>query len=238
MRQSNVDRKRKQPVTYEEINQLKITKNELMEEKKTLKTKIARLQFQNKKGNRSGYTGKNLIDSLEKYKNTLESIVENQKKDFKKIKKSDSAVLCFELQEETKLVFLERNRVIDLQQEKMRQLNQSENIIKALQNEYSTKAINLQKEKIQFLSAKLRKYNLANQRIQQKIEEARMEDSDEVEAYQLEVEKRAKSLKYRIEQVKNARKANERQYNENMKEHEMVIKDLRKQYGLPDTDDS
>lgn len=218
---------RQKPVTKEEIEDLKRQKLLLLEEKKQLKTRIARMQVQNRRGGKPVTTNKQLHDQLEKEYTTLEKMIDKQQRKVAELTLSDSAALCLELQEECKIILQERMRLQDEQLNQQMLLNESQQELDELVASEGPEMLEKQNERIMQLEAKLARYHHANKKLKAKIQSIRSERAYTEEANNEEVEKRAEELRKQIQEIRSAIAKNEEKYQESEANHEALMNRLK-----------
>lgn len=218
---------RRAPVTKEEIDELKRQKLTLEEERRLLKTKIARMEVQTKRGDRPLTTNKQLWDQLNREYNALEKIIEDQHRQVAELNLSDRAALCLELKEECKIVLQERLRLQDVQLNQQLALNDSKKELDELLATDGPDVIPGQIERIKKLEAKLRKYHHANKKLKAKVRSLREARAYTADTNTEEVERRAEQIRRQIRDVEEATKRNNEKYEQSRERHEALVKKLR-----------
>jgi chromosome segregation ATPase len=216
----------RQPVTKEEIEALKRRKLQLLEEKKLLKAKVARMEVQNKRGNRPTSVSKQLYNELTKEYKTLEKLIDGQHKKIADLALSDSAALCRELQEETKVILEERLRLEDVLATQEAALRQSERELTDLFKRDGPGALAAQRDEISKLEVKLTKYLRANKVLERKIREANQSRNSMMSGDD-EIERRAEQLRKQIRDVKRATEENEKKFQQSQEDHAKMLAKLR-----------
>ena len=218
---------RKAPVTKEELDDLKRQKLALLEEKKLLKTKIARMEVQTKRGDRPLTTNKQLWDQLNREYNALEKIIEDQHRQVAELNLSDRAALCLELKEECKIVLQERLRLQDVQLNQQLALNDSKRELDELLENDGPDVIPEQNERIRKLEAKLHKYHHANKKLKAKVRSLREARAYSADTNNEEVQRRSEQIKRQIRDVEEATRKNNEKYEQSRERHEALVKKLR-----------
>lgn len=218
---------RQKPVTKEEIEELKRQKLLLLEEKKQLKTRIARMQVQNRRGGKPVTTNKQLHEQLEKEHTTLEKLIDKQQQKVAELTLSDNAALCLELQEECKVILQERMRLQDEQLRQQILLNESQEELDALVAAEGPEMLEKQNERMAQLEAKLARYHHANKKLKAKIQSIRSERAYTQDANNEEVERRAEELRKQIQEVQKATAKNEEKYQQSEQNHEALMTRLK-----------
>lgn len=216
-----------QPVTKEVIDTLKRQKMELIEERKLLKTKIARMEVQNKRVQKPQRpVKKEFLDHLEKEFQTLEQLIANQHRQIRELKESDDAALCQELQIDTKILYQERLRLQDFQIEQYSALQDSRQELDELLATDGPEVLRKQNHKIIQLKEKLHKYKHANKKLKAKIntlQQAKSSNTDNDE----EIERRKQQLLKQIQEVKDATDENYKKLDKSRQDHEEMMKMIR-----------
>lgn len=227
---------RQQPVSKEELDQLKEKKNELLEEKKLLKTQIARLQVQTKraKNGKPISTTSRLTTQLQKEYNALQVMINSQKNEIYNLLRCDQSAISFELQEEAKVVFLERNRLQEIQLQQQIELNNSQQELDDLVSTDGPDTYKKQQKKIAHYDNIIKRYKEVNSRYTKKIKIMRSERAMKETADQEEIRQRSEELERQINEAKEARKAYEEKLKKSQDEHEVIMQQLREKLELDD----
>lgn len=227
---------RQQPVSKEELDQLKERKNELLDEKKLLKSRIARLQVQTKraKNGKPNSTPSCLTGQLQKEYNSLVAMIKSQKEEIYRLVRCDMSAVSFELQEEAKVVFLERNRLQEIQLQQQIELNNSQKELEDLVTTDGPDTFKKQQKKIAHYDNILKRYKEVNSRYTKKIKAMRAERAMKETADQEEIRQRSEELERQINEAKEARKAYEEKLKKSQDEHEVVMQQLREKLGIDD----
>lgn len=220
---------RQQTVTKEEVDQLKEKKNELAEEKKLLKSRIARLQVQNKRGQarKPVSTRPDLLNRLTQEYNSLQAMLKQQNQDLANIKRCDIAAICYELQEEAKIVFQERNRMQDMQVQQQIELNKSKRELDDLINSKGPNTLKKQRKKMEHYESILKKYKEVNHRLTAKIQTMKTEQASRQEFNENEMAERSEEIERQIEEAKQSRLNYENMLRNSQEKHQQTLAQLR-----------
>lgn len=225
---------RQQPVSKEELDQLKERKNELLDEKKLLKSRIARLQVQTKraKNGKPISTTTNLTEQLQKEYKSLKAMIKSQKNEIYNLVRCDMSAVSFELQEEAKIVFLERNRLQEIQLQQQIELNNSQKELEDLVSTDGPEIYKKQQKKISHYDNIIKRYKEVNSRYTKKIKAMRSERAMKETADQEEIRQRSEELERQISEAKEARKAYEEKLKKSQDEHEVIMQQLREKLEI------
>ncbi|OHT03097.1 hypothetical protein TRFO_29563 [Tritrichomonas foetus] len=226
---------RKQIVTKEEIMVLKSRRNELSEEKKLLKTKIARLQVQTKKIGKLPHVIPNntsLLEQLQKEYNILENLISSQTQKIRDIKISDNACYISELKEEAIVVHNERLRLQDIQIQMTCEVNKSQEELEDLIRNNSYDVIEKQREKMKKYEEKLAKYKKVNKRLAKKVKVIRRENAQRANLEDAQLEHRKQEILLKIREVRRATKNYEKKLENSKIEHAENVKIIKEKFGL------
>ncbi|OHT05446.1 hypothetical protein TRFO_26874 [Tritrichomonas foetus] len=223
---------RQQIVSRDEVNQLKEKKNELLEERKLLKSKIARLQVQTKRAGKPVSSTPHLLNRLKKEYNSLEAMIKEQNEQITKLKKCDETMLHYELREEAKVVFLERSRLQDVQLQQQLDLYESQRELDELVEAEGPNTLKKQKKKMAHYDNIIKKYKDVNSRLTKKIKAMRAVRAAREDVNQAEIKARAEELERQISDAKHARKAYEEKLKKTQEEHVIIMQQLREKLGL------
>jgi chromosome segregation ATPase len=211
---------RQTPVTQDEVLDLLCHRNVLLEEKRLLLARIARVDKQNKRGGRPASANQQLSRELNKEVKALEKAVAEKKRIIAELNLSDRAAQCRELEEDAKIVFQDRLRLRDLQSEREQTLEECEKRLDQLIEAEGPALIPEQEETIKALEEKLEKYRHANQKLKQ-----RLEGQEKMEG---KVAERIGELERQIEEVREATEKNRGRIEEERLKHSEAIEKLRR----------
>ena len=222
---------RQQPVTQQELHQLKNQRNDLVEEKKLLKSRIARLQAQTRRG-KNVSTTPHLMNHLTREYKSLQSMITTQNAEITKLKRSDDAALLHELHEEIKIIWLERKRLQNVQLQQQLELDDSQKELDELVESDGPDTLKMQQKKIAKYERTLRKYKEVNARLAMKIKAMRAERANQEDINQAEIKNRCEELEEQIVKAKTARKNYEEKLKNSQEEHKIIMQKLRDKLGL------
>lgn len=226
-RNQGVSRIRATRVTKEDINDLKIEKQRLIEERQQLKAKIVRLETQSKRSARTGTTNQNLLTQLDREYKSVEHLIMQQRAQINELLRSDNAAERQELQEEAKIIYQERLRLHDLQIQQQIDLNQAKKELDDLLSSDGPAVFEKQARKINELEEKLRKYEKANKKLSEKIKKLKQEKKLQEESQSGAISIRANQLKSQIREVEQKTEEIEAKIKESKQKHEEVMKQIR-----------
>jgi chromosome segregation ATPase len=211
-------------VTKEEIEELKRQKHSLLDERKQLRTKVARMEVQNKRGGNPTSRNKQLETQLQKQQRGLEQLLAEQQKHLETLRGSDRATLCLELQEEAKILLQEQLRLDDVRIAQESELELTQRNLDDLLESDGPEVLVQQKEKIQQLQEKIQVYKHANRKLHAKI---RFLNQQKAAANQSEISQRAEELEQQIQKVRDALLKLEQKYEQADIEHGEFMQRLR-----------
>ena len=194
---------KKEPITQDEILNLKLEKQRLIEERTRIKTKIT--VFSDKAKKPPAVRSRQVQQSLERQIKTLEAMVEERKEQLHTIIYSDRAAEITELQEESKILALEIVRLQKSKKDSEKELKNAEIRVNHMNNEYSDENILKRKKKVMELEQDILAQTDRNERLRQDIEllkdqQREREESDENQKLLKEIQR----LKDQIQEEKNA----------------------------------
>jgi chromosome segregation ATPase len=211
-------------VTKEEVEELKRQKLLLLEERKQLRTKIARMELQNKRGGVPSSRNRQLEVQLQRQQRALETLLAEQQEQLDELRASDRATLALELQEDTKVLLQERLRLEDLQVAQAAELEATQRALDELLESDGPEVLAKQKEKMQQLTDKIAVYRNANAKLHAKI---RSLNQHKAAANEGEVAQRAEELQAQIRKVRDAIARLEQKYERADIEHAEFMARLR-----------
>jgi chromosome segregation ATPase len=215
---------RQSTVTKEEIDELKRQKLVLLEERKQLRTRIARIEVQNKRGGAPCSRNKQLEAQLRKQQTALEQLLEDQHQQLEDLRGSDRATLCLELQEEAKILLQEQFRLDDVRIAQEAELELTQRNLDDLLESDGPEMLAQQKEKMVKLQEKIGVYRHANSKLRAKIKSLNQQKAS---ANQSEVAQRAEELEEQIKKVREAIGKLEKKYEQSDAEHAEFMQKLR-----------
>lgn len=170
-------RNSKEPITPEEIINLKMEKQQLIQEKTTIKAKISRYnQLANTK--KAPARNAQIISSLERQVAALEKMVLQKKGELQNILLSDRAAMITELQEESKIYHLELIRLQTSKRESEHNLRAVDAKLEKLNNEYSNESLLNKKKAIEVLEKEIASQSSKNEALRQAIVEMRQQHEE------------------------------------------------------------
>lgn len=212
-----------------DIQRLKQQKSELIEEKKQLKVKLARMEQKRKRGNQITTMNNSVFQKLEQEQSILEDMIEEQKKQILALTMSDEAAQRQELQEESKILYLEQLRLFKEREKQQKQYEQSQNDFDELLEKDGPNILDQQEEKIQKLQDKLFKYEKANKKLENKLNQIKAENEAIDLEYQEAVQKKVETLQRQINEAREIANQNRAKIEKAKKDHEKLMQSLRQQ---------
>lgn len=214
-------------ITKDDINDLKIERQKLLDERQQLKTKIVRLEAQSKRSAKNGSANQNLLTQLDREYKNVEHLIAQQRAQINELLRSDSAAERQELQEEAKIIYQERLRLHELQVQQQIDLNQAKQELDDLLASDGPVVYERQARKISELEEKLRKYEKANKKLSDKIQKLKQEKKLQEESQNGAIGSRAAQLKSQIKEVEQKTEEIEQKIRESKEKHEIVMKQIR-----------
>lgn len=185
-----------------ELDNLKRRRYELTEEKKRLKARIAKIDAESQKNIRA-VVNPRLISELDREYAAINEEVEKHRRELDNIRMSDSAAVRIELQEEVKVIYLERMRLEQFQIAQQQELNAVKDEYDALMAEEGPEACAARAKKLEKYREKLDKYKVANDGIAQKIRTIRANRAFDNDEGRKKISKRAEELRQEIESAQS-----------------------------------
>ena len=219
---------KREPITQEEILNLKLEKQRLLEERTRIKTKITHFADKSKKP--PSVRSKQVQQSLERQIKTLESMVEERKEQLHSIIYSDRAAEITELQEESKILALEIIRLQQSKKDSQSELKNAEVRVGYMNNEYSDEKLMKRKKKVLELEQSILAQTDRNDRLRQDIEllkeqQKEREESEENQKLLEEIQK----LKDQIQEEKRAIQEIDDEINGTRESQTQELNDAQKQ---------
>lgn len=211
-----------------EVEKLKKQKIELLEERKRLKERIARIDEESQRPIRASINPRLIFQLDQEYK-TLQEGIEAKKKELAELRMSDEIVVRQELQEEIKALYLERVRLQGFQIEQQQELNKVRAEYEDLLNEESQEVIDKQEQKLDSYKEKLDKYKKANHKLAGKIKSMRANKAFADDKGRAKIEERAQELKLEIEKVQQETESVKLEIEQSRKDHRLKMRELRTQ---------
>jgi DNA repair exonuclease SbcCD ATPase subunit len=214
----------------DEIDSLKRQKVELIEEKKRLQARLNRIDIESQRPIRA-VVNPRLITQLDREYRDLLQQVEAQRRELTALKQSDEAAVVSELQEEVKMVYLEKVRLEQYQVQQQQELREITQEYEDLMRNEGPEALERQQQKIASYQEKLEKYKHANHKLSSKIKTARANRAFDNEDGRERIRARAEELDQQIEKTKRETEELQRQIDESRAQHRMEMRALRMQAG-------
>lgn len=211
-----------------EVEKLKKQKLELLEERKRLKERIARIDEESQRPIRASVNPRLIFQLDQEYK-VLQESVGSKKQELQDLRMSDEIVLRQELQEEIKALYLERVRLQGFQIEQQQELNKIRAEYEDLVNEESPEVIDKQERKLDSYKEKLEKYKKANHKLAAKIKSMRANKAFDSDEGRQKIEQRANEIKLEIEKIQQETEAVKTEIEEAKQDHRLKMRDLRMQ---------
>jgi DNA repair exonuclease SbcCD ATPase subunit len=213
-------------VTPEEVEQLKVKKHQLTEEIKIIRSKIARTQVQTKRGGKPTTTNRQLYLQLARERQALENLIQDQMNQLAELRLSDNAAVCYELQEESKLLHQEKLRLKDEEELQKQCLEDSQRELDALLASDGPDVLTEQQRKMADLEARIAKFRHANIKLKAKLRQLEGDMEFTRESEKEEIAQAVDALKRQIAEVKNATVQNRQKFRENEKAHTEFVTSL------------
>ena len=215
---------KQRPITKEDINELKIERQKLLDERTQLKSKIARLEVQAKKSARTSNANPQLLAQLDKEYKTVEHLIMQQRAQINELLMSDNAAQRQELQEEAKIIYMEKVRLQDLQMQQQISLNDSKRELNDLLETDGPAVLERQEKRIESLEEKLSKYNAINERLASKVRI--LKKTLEEEAATGTIGNKANQLRQQIKEAEKATKDIDDKIKNSIEKHKEIMKKL------------
>lgn len=221
----NNSRYKHRQITQDDINQLKLELQKLQEERKQLNIKIARLEVQAKRAARTTNANPKLLTQLDREYKNVEHMIMQQRAQINELLISDAAAQRQELQEEAKIIYLERIRLQDLQLQQQMALNDAKKELEELLASDGPAKFHAQAQKISELEEKLAKYEHANKKLTDKVKRlkaSKMQEQDGIDG-----SSKAAMIRKQIRETEAATEEIERKIQESTEKHKDVMKSLQ-----------
>lgn len=164
-------RNTRESLTVDDIVSLKRDKQILLQERSMLKAKLARYASFNRHS-KAPQRNQQIATSLEKQVHTLEQVTATKRAEIAELFLSDKASLITELQEESKMLYLELNR---LQKEKQNVESELRSVIAQIEDRnqrYSPAVLQKQQKTIKHLEKEIENQKEKNEQLKTKLQEA------------------------------------------------------------------
>ena len=196
--QLNAIRNSRDPITIDDIINLKREKQNLTQERYLLKAKLARYADVSRRPN-TAKRDIQIANSLEKQVRTLEILTAAKRAEINDLIYSDRAAQVTELQEESKMLHLESLRLRRAKLETEAELKQLSAELESANERYSPQVITRQQKAIKAVEKEINQQKKKNEELQKKIDEAKKSQEDQkLEEKQKELQKQINDLKQSI----------------------------------------
>lgn len=220
-------RLKNRPITNEDIHELKIERQKLLDERTQLKTKIARLEVQAKKSAKSSNINPQLLNQLDRDYKTVEHLIMQQRARINELKNSDSAAQREELQEEAKIIFMEKRRLTDqLKQEEISLNDMRKERDMLIQND-GPEVFSKQQDRIEQLETKLKKYNRENERLAARVKTLKARKQLEEEAQNGNQGQMANQIRAQIKDIEEKTEEIDEKIRRTVEQHEEILEKLK-----------
>jgi hypothetical protein len=218
-------RNRPDDALIEEIDSLCCQQAELLEERDTLRARIAKLERDRQTP--SPAITPRVLSQLDREHRDLQQLVDSQRRELEALKETDSASLRIELQEEVKTVYLEILRLEQCQVSRQQELVdlQRQYDERCLQDSAEVRAS--QDEKIRAYEEKLAQYEKANRVLVQRIKTMHANQAFNNENGRQPIRARAEELRVQIARVNAETEELERRIQESAARHRSELRTSR-----------
>lgn len=198
--QLNAIRNSREPITIDDIINLKREKQNLTQERYLLKAKLARFTDVSRRPN-TAKRDIQIANSLEKEVRTLENLTAAKRAEINDLIYSDRAAQVTELQEESKMLHLESLRLKRAKLDTEAEIKQLSADLESTCEKYSPQVLTKQQKQIKAIEKEIKMQNEKNESIQKKIDEAKKnQEEQKLEEKSKELQKQINDLK---QQIKN-----------------------------------
>lgn len=196
--QLNAIRNSRDPITIDDIINLKREKQNLTQERYLLKAKLARFNEISRRPN-TAKRDVQIANSLEKQVQTLENLTAAKRAEINDLIYSDRAAQVTELQEESKMLHLESLRLKRAKLDTEAEIKQLTAELESTCEKYSPQVLTRQHKQIKAVEKEIKLQNKKNEDIQKKIDEAkRYQEEQKLEEKKEELQKQINELKQKI----------------------------------------
>jgi hypothetical protein len=214
----------------DELEILRRQKLELLAEKKLLRARIAKIEAETQRPVKSMVNPAVLAQFESEYQE-LYAKVEAQRKELEAVKNSDDATLRAELQEEIKIVYLERLRLQDCYTDQQKELEEAQREYALLGSDIDPDA---REKKVGTFREKLEKYRRANHRLLVKIKTLRANRAFDSEEGKMKIRLRADDIRNMIEATRKETEEVKREILDSKARHRAQMRALRAKAILND----
>lgn len=214
-------------ITKEDVNRLKIEKQQLIEELSTLKARIARLEMQNKRTQRTSNESSRFLTQVDYEYRATEHLLIQQRAEINELLMSDRAAQAHELKESIKLNYEEQERLKDIQLEKQMEINDAKQELEDAIRTDGPDVYEQQSLILDELNEKLQKFKRANTKLEHKV--TKLKDQDEIKATLTDSKqprKQSDILRMQIRAEELAIKQVEEKMQQTIQQHAKIMKGL------------
>lgn len=216
----------KKEITQEDVNRLMAEKHRLQQEAVKLKTRISRLEMQNKLKERTISENPRFLTHNEFEYRAIEQQLIQQRAAINELLMSDKAAQIYELKESIRLIFEEKERLKDLQLEKQMEINTKKAEWDELQRTDGPEIFNQQIIIINELKDKLTKFRKANEKLRLKVENLKDQKEIETKLAGGQPKRQTDYLRILIRDAEEATKKVDEKIEESIFQHAEVMKGL------------
>lgn len=213
-------------ITKEDIENLVKERNNLLIERKNLKARIARLEMQSKRANRTAHQNQCVLTHVDQEYRAIEHEIVEKRAEINSLISSDKAAQWHELRESIRLAFEEQLRLQDQQVEKQIYINDTKAQWEELMRTDGPDVYQCQKEIIEQLKQKLEKYKKSNMRLEKKIQTLRDKRDIQNDIQDKQPGGTVSLLRAQIKQAENASAGIEDRIQKAITKHSEVMKQL------------
>ena len=218
----------KRNITKEDIDRLKVEKNQLLSEISTLKARIARLEMQTRRTKRTANENARFLTHLDFEYRSVEHLLIQQRAEINALLMSDKAAQSHELKESLKLIYEEQERLKDIQLEKQMEINDAKNEWEEILRTDGPDVYDQQTIILNELNGKLAKFKKANEKLDHKV--AKMKDQKELESSIVDETDLSKKQTDKLRKLIKAEEKSIREMDEkiqsSIKQHAQIMKQL------------
>lgn len=215
------------PITNEDIHDLKIERQKLIDERTQLKSKIARLEVQSKKSAKTSNVNPALISQLDHEYKTVEHLIMQQRAQINELNMSDNAAQRQELQEEAKIIYMEKIRLSNQINQEEIALDDLRQQLDYLEHSDGSEVFNRQQKRIEQLETKFKKYSKENERLSARVKTLRTRKQLEEEAASGNVGNMANQLRAQIKEIEKATDEVDEKIKNSIEKHKQVMQNLK-----------
>lgn len=226
MRSRNLPVRRGIPETLtEEIDGLRRQRAELLEERNSLKVRIAKITHDSDHPLQT--VTPRVLSQLEREYQELKALVESQKQELQSLRMSDNAALRSELQEEIKVVYLEVVRLEQYQVQQQQELADLHREYEELSGQERPEVVEAQERKIKAYQEKLAKYEHANRKLTAKIRAKQADVVFDTEEGREQIRMRSEEIRAEITKIQAETEEIQKTIEETIQKHRIEMRTLR-----------